>query len=299
MDFRIGLVYRYRPWNTGDFLRRVFEKYYLTWVIDTERFKSEWYKLFTTENPCKLNAIVGVGLQDLLNEQELSKINMPKILWAMDDPYTLSRNLMMAPYFDHVFVTQTGVLKAYESIVKCSLLPFACDNIVHQYLPFSTNRDDYEYDIVFAGNMYSGIYEKRKEWLDELGKKFRVCYTFGGGTYMQTLVNLFKKAPIVYNNSLATDVNMRIFETLGCNRLSITDDSSAINGLFDIFQDDTHIVTYNTYEQLEKKVGYYLDHLEEAQKIADAGYKLVHSKYNYDIVGMEILKKLKELTNAK
>ncbi len=71
---------------------------------------------------------------------------------------------------------------------------------------------------------------------------------------------------------------MRIFEALSTGSFLLT---NWIPTLGDLFEDGKHLVTYKTLEEMVEKAKYYLEHEDEREAIAKAGYEEFVSKHTY------------------
>ena len=71
---------------------------------------------------------------------------------------------------------------------------------------------------------------------------------------------------------------MRIFEALSTGSFLLT---NWIPTLGDLFEDGKHLVTYKTLDEMVEKAKYYLEHEEEREKIAKAGYEEFIAKHTY------------------
>lgn len=92
----------------------------------------------------------------------------------------------------------------------------------------------------------------------------------------------------------------RSFEIMACRRLCL----SYLNEdtMFEhskLFQDGVDIVYWKTFEEMEEKYHYYINHPDEAAVIADNGYNKVRKLYNQDVMAKFIADKVLEAANAK
>lgn len=71
-------------------------------------------------------------------------------------------------------------------------------------------------------------------------------------------------------------VNMRIFDILACGGFVLAEHSE---GIEDLFEPGSEIVTYHTPEEMEEKARYYLEHREEAGEIANKGMEAVKNRH--------------------
>jgi len=60
------------------------------------------------------------------------------------------------------------------------------------------------------------------------------------------------------------------------------------------FKDGQHLVLYQSLEDLQNKIFYYLEHEEERKQIAQQGYELVREHHNMEKRVSEFLKILEE-----
>lgn len=144
-----------------------------------------------------------------------------------------------------------------------------------------------KYDVCFVGHVqetpnYNGI--TRVDALDRLFKEFPNFY-YGSRNPAFPNVNLFEDAAkkfsmskIVFNISIKDDINMRVFETLSTGSFLLT---NYIPTLGELFEDGKHLITYKTLDEMVEKAKYYLEHDEEREKIAQAGYEEFIAKHTY------------------
>jgi spore maturation protein CgeB len=87
------------------------------------------------------------------------------------------------------------------------------------------------------------------------------------------------------------DINMRCFETMATGTMLLTDRISHIE---ELFEDKKHLVLYDGLDDMIEKAKYYLDHDEEREKIAQAGYEEVMAKHTIqhriDVILSEFMK---------
>ncbi len=114
----------------------------------------------------------------------------------------------------------------------------------------------------------------------KLHKKFNLKVF--NNVYGEEMAKIYSQAKIVFNKSAAGELNMRVFETLSCGSLLITDRLKPEVGLEEIFQDKKHLVLYNNENDLLEKIDYYLKHETEREEIAFCGHKEVLEKHTYE-----------------
>ena len=80
--------------------------------------------------------------------------------------------------------------------------------------------------------------------------------------------------------ALCNDINMRVFEALGCGSLLVTNDLSD-NGQAELFRDGVHLAAYRDAEELVDKIAYYLGHEEVRERIAARGRQEALARHTY------------------
>lgn len=193
--------------------------------------------------------------------------------------------------FDLFIVSVKGIVPVAENYAKRAVfLPQFYDRVF--YTPTSERLDlDYEiHDICFIGNSNKSKDELRYAWLHRLAKRFRLK-VLGRVPGLSSNVVFGSEMANVYSQSkVAIDIEWlyaihnfderpefktsdRLFKALGCGCCYIT---YPIIGIEQFFVPGKHLEIYDgTYEDLERKIEYYLEHDEEREKIAVAGQEEV------------------------
>ncbi|NLL75900.1 MAG: glycosyltransferase [Clostridiales bacterium] len=144
---------------------------------------------------------------------------------------------------------------------------------------------------------------EREEVLQMLGKKHQVhLYTHLKTPELTNVINkgyassshdailIYKCAKINLNitlRSIVTGIPLRIMEIMGSGGFVI---SNYQEDILQHFVPGEDIVLYSDYEDLKKKVDYYLTHEEERKQIARNGYEKVKMYHTYDKRIDEILR---------
>lgn len=202
-----------------------------------------------------------------------------KTIYVASDTH-LGRKYRMdkAKKFDYAFFNQKDAAEEFGGI----WLPHAAEPQAYPKIEIIK-----KYDVGFVGHVqetpnYNGF--TRVEALDRLFKEFPNFY-YGSRHPAFPTVNLFEDAAkkfslskIVFNISIKDDINMRVFETLSTGSFLLT---NWLPTLGDLFEDGKHLVTYKTLDEMVEKAKYYLEHEEEREKIAEAGYQEFINKHTY------------------
>jgi hypothetical protein len=208
----------------------------------------------------------------------------PSLFWAIDTHLQPEWYLEKAKNFSHVFCAQKqGAELLRNSGIPARWCPLACDPEIHRPHPLPKILD-----ISFVGNMggrfrYKNYFWTGKEFFKERGrliyllkKKFNL---FMGNFYFEDMAIVYSISKMVFNRSVKDDVNMRVFEALGCGSLLVTNRIHPVQDL--LFKNREHLVEYTTDKELMDTVGYYLHHPEERENIAEKGRAIALKKHTY------------------
>ena len=207
-----------------------------------------------------------------------------KIYVASDTHLDNGYRLRKAREFDYVFFNQVRAVEQFKKLNRKSYwLPHAFEP---QAYPNITTLK--KYDVGFVGHMqqdkpnHNGM--SRVRALDRLFKEFPNFYygsrhpQFPSKNLFEDAAKRFSESKIAFNISIGDDINMRLFETMGTGSFLLTNELPTLGKLF---EDGKHLVTYNSYDDMVEKAKYYIEHDEEREKIAEAGYNEVINKHTY------------------
>lgn len=182
-----------------------------------------------------------------------------------------------ARFFDVVFIAQKDYVPAFRRAIghdQVHWLPLAAASDMHYKLDLPL-----VYDVGFVGNVHlAHRATARVRRLKLLADRFKTNDFFRFYP-PQEISTIYSRSRIIFNTSLAGDVNMRIFEGTACGALLITD--ATANGLSDLFEIGHEIVTYTNDEDLIRKIDFYLTHDEERLRIARAGHDRTRLHHTY------------------
>jgi len=195
-----------------------------------------------------------------------------------------------AEKFDFVYFNQLDAFKYYTRNVPSHI---AAEQFV-DWLPHAAEPQAYpkfdivkKYDVCFIGHMqdrknHNGI--TRIDFLDAMFKEFPNFYygsrnpAFPGRNLFEDASKKFSQSRIILNISIKDDVNMRVFEALSSGSFLLT---NRIPTLGELFEDKKHLVMYDSVDDAIEKARYYIDHVEEREQIARAGFELVRAQHTY------------------
>lgn len=260
---RIALIFdnQARPETTGFYCRRAFGKF-----VDVEHFLPEEISEIP-EGKFDLFLNIDDGFQFHLPEHL-----RPAACWVIDTHMDYKWCLEKASRYDYVFAAQKdGALKLQiEGIESTQWLPLACDPEIHR-----SYQEEIRYDFSFVGNL---VGRERNALLNTLRSKYPNCFI--GQKYFEEMARIYSASRLIFNRSIKNDINMRVYEALGCGGLLLTNDLTE-NGQSELFSDRVHLATYNCPEELFDKLNYYLRHEVERKKIAQRGHEHVLSRHTY------------------
>lgn len=107
------------------------------------------------------------------------------------------------------------------------------------------------------------------------------------GDEMVKKINSYK---VHYNRTISNDINYRVFETMGCNTLSLTNETENITKLF---KDMENIVIYKNENELYEKINFLNSNPNEIQRISNNGHEYVSKNHTFDNRAKEIINLLK------
>jgi GT2 family glycosyltransferase/tetratricopeptide (TPR) repeat protein/2-polyprenyl-3-methyl-5-hydroxy-6-metoxy-1,4-benzoquinol methylase len=267
---RVALIFDHkaRPETTGIYCRRALGK-----LVEVEHFL-----------PGETSRIPRQGFDLYLNVDDGLEYHLPPDLhpcawWAIDTHLNFTWCRQKARGFDFIFAAQRdGAARLRdEGVASAVWLPLACDPELH-----CKHDVTKEYDVAFVGNVFPG---PREDLLELVRRRFP--NTFIGRAYFEEMARTYSAARTVFNRSLKSDINMRVFEALACGSLLVTNDLRG-NGQEELFQDGVHLATYRDPEELLDKIAFYLAREEARERVAAAGREEALARHTY-AVRMEVL----------
>lgn len=143
--------------------------------------------------------------------------------------------------------------------------------------------DDWNFDVVFIGSLYTERRQELNRILSSLGVHYRHFgypdYEVWGSDFAKACY--FSKIVIGdnYTNEVPGYWSDRSYLTLGCGGFLIT---SYVPYLEKVFCDEKHLTWYKNLGDLKPLIQYYLQKENERKAIASEGYKYVRENHTYD-----------------
>lgn len=237
------------------------------------------------------------------------------------DRLLLAQKMPGQPYISEY--TQGFVRGLIEAQLKVYGYNFISDTLTDRVIreiadadpDFYRGSDTYmDTDRYLAAHQYIGIKlaaVERERTLNRLAQHFHVnLYTnsdasplpnvhcMGPALTLTEMPMIFHASKINLNitmRPIETGLSLRIWDVLGCAGFLITNYQAEIPEYFEIGRD---LETYESMEELEQKVQYYLTHEDERIEIAINGYEKVSRLHTYEKRVAEMIRVLSSITPA-
>lgn len=182
-------------------------------------------------------------------------------------------------YADHVFNMQDHYILPGETWI-----PYAYYKPLHKIM---SQKRKLKHDVVFSGLQY----DHRKEALEGMKKAGLNVLTTLGLIY-EDYVEAYNGGLIAFNWSSKNDLPARFWEGLAMKRLMLTNIVPDMDKLG--FKDGIHYVGFENVNDAVEKAKHYVEHPDEAMKIARAGYQRV-KPHTYKARAQKMVKVIKGL----
>ena len=214
-----------------------------------------------------------------------------------------------------------GLIEAQLQIYGCNLIAEnLTDRVIREIADadpdFYQGEDTYgDTDRYLVAHQYIGMKlaaVERERTLNRLAKHFHVTlYTRSDTSALSNVhcrggVNTLTEMPKVFQASkinlnmtmrpIETGLSLRVWDILGCGGFLLTNYQAEIPDYFEVGKD---LETYESMEELEAKVQYYLTHEEERTEIAINGYEKTAKHHTYEIRLAQMIKILSETAAGK
>jgi len=243
-----------------------------------------------------------LGHSELILDETLLEIkelhpNIKIAMWWVDWVFNLKNISSRLSIIDNFFLTTDPIelkrMGVEEDIFeKCHYLPNFCDDSIDTFKAFENKK--YDYDLLFIGR-----YDKDREvFINFLKKTFSKLHLglFGldkdnlisGSNYLKIIAS----SKIGINYSRKNDISMyssdRIVHLMANGVLVF---SPRIPNLDELFSED-EIVYFDNNKDFEEKIQYYLSNSDERLRIAENGWKKVHSIFNERLITQNMIDRI-------
>lgn len=207
-----------------------------------------------------------------------------------------------------------GLMEAQLKVFGCNFIPESLTEEIIREIekadPTFYRSDDVYADMspYLVAHQYIGMKlaaVERERTLKRLSERFDLslytrsdtsrlpkAHCKGGVSTLTEMPKVFQASKINLNitmRAIETGLSLRIWDILGCGGFLLTNYQAEIPDYFEIGRD---LETYESMEELEEKVRYYLTHDQERVEIAINGYEKVAKYHTYEIRLSQMIKLL-------
>lgn len=265
-----------------------------------EKIATAIYKIFLTKIKPDLmfiqSPLISPGLI------KWAKNHMATILYSEDclvykDEKRWKKLLAVGPHATAMYITPRGEIPLYRAHgINARFITGGCNPDVH----YAESKPDpfYQSDVAFIGKPST---PERIEWLQAINRRFDLKL-WGAGwekvgmkseceeVYAAEYRKICAGAKIILGWNVDPTIDLyfsnRTWFTLGCGGFLLTAYSPNLEELFGRGRD---LDWFETIEECCQKIEHYLHHEQARKQIADAGYKLAHSRYRYTDMAKKML----------
>ena len=204
---------------------------------------------------------------------------------------------------DIMYITNRGEVPIYKEWgVNAKFITGGCDPVAHRIV--SSPGTLYQSDVAFIGKPNT---PERVACMRAVGERFDLKL-WGSGwekfNMAAAAINVYASgyrkvcagAKIVLGWNIDPSVDLyfsnRTWYTLGCGGFFLTLYSPSLEEMFGRGQE---LDWFESIEECCQKIEYYLNHPEERQKIAQAGYEFAHIHYSYEKMAEKIIADLSQM----
>jgi spore maturation protein CgeB len=230
---------------------------------------------------------------------KLKKYDIKSVLWTIDAPINFQPILGAAPFYDHIFCQGTEAIDIFDEkgVSGAQWLPVACDPRIHKRVAMTDgDYQTYGRDIAFVGSYYPNRWEILKAldeydlgvwgpgWNRVLRVKDSRTHVTDVNLSVSEWLKIYSSAKIVvivhYQDGEIPcyQASPKVFEALACGCFVLVDGQKDV---FDLFEDNEHLVKFEDTKDLKDKINYYLAHPDVRKEIAMRGQDYVLNYHTY------------------
>ncbi|MFV1952016.1 MAG: glycosyltransferase [Nitrospinota bacterium] len=279
---------------------RIRDRVQLLHKIDIKRINKD---LLSRVRRFKPDIFLETGGNRILPEtvDSINREGVKTILWTTDVPIGFVPILEAAPHYNYVFTCGTEAYDILKGVGVKQLhwLPFACDPQFHRPVSLSSEETErYGADICFIGSYYPnrerileeivdfnpGIWGPGWERLPDRSPLRRNIK--GSKTGPDEWIKIYSASGIALaihykdpeNKVPCHQASPRVYEVLACGSLLIVDSQKDVLSIFVPGED---LVVFKDTNDLKRLLPYYLEHKDEARRIAKRGREKVINQHTY------------------
>jgi len=300
-DSRMLLIGSFVNLWDEEYIARTFEK--LGWYVKRlEASKTSLEDVLQEIETKKYRFLFTVNRQIQGNFSEiLGKIKT--VFWLFDlycgTPREVDFNFNPRFRCDYVFSTDGGHQAEFlQSRISHYVLR---QGIYEEDAYIGESKEHLKSDIVFVGTFSSALHVRRREMIEDLQNTFKENFKWWGQSGANEirgpeLNDLYASTKIVVGDSAPSPNywSTRIYDVLGRGGFLI---HPAIEGLEKEFKYYKHFVPfeYGNFDDLKKKIEYYLEHNKTRENIRKSGFKFCKKNHNFKSRCIKLLETINEI----
>jgi len=184
-------------------------------------------------------------------------------------------------YFDRVYLAERiSAITAREYGYPVSWLPPAFHPGL--FRPLDVQK---VHDYAFIGQMDGVVYrsgDTKRSLLSKVGAAPGLHGYVGTGVYGDRVNQIYNESRILFERTIFASIGTRFFELIGSGGFTLMNRMRQFSGIEHVAEDGIHYASYDdTFDDLERKMRYYLQHDEERDRIAKAGHKHFSAHHTY------------------
>lgn len=190
----------------------------------------------------------------------LNEVEVPLFFYSVDTQHHFERHRDLRGAVDGMVTAQADYLDYLRATGEhVGWMP------LWSSMEYGNSPQHKEMDACFVGTLNPTLNPRRVDFFNRLQSCAPITVTTGA------FWELFPKSHIVVNQTVKQDLNFRVFEAMMSGSLLLTERIN--NGLFDLFKEGEHLVTYTAddHSDAAEKIAFYRAHPEECRRIGEAG----------------------------
>lgn len=200
----------------------------------------------------------------------METLKCPGVYWSIDTHLNFFWHRLYARNFDLVLTTQKSWTEKFEKSGSKNSKWLPWFGRERPWIPW----DQRDKDISFVGRITE--YREVRSWMAEFLRDYYQVIISDHLSFEQML-DLYSRTRIVPNESIAGEVNFRIFEASSCGALVLN--QKLTEGISELYEPDREIILFEHVLELKEKLDFYRHNPGSARRIAFNGWDITRKKH--------------------
>ena len=211
---------------------------------------------------------------------DLSNVKKLKLFWSIDSHcnFYAHESITLNNKVDIVLGAIESDLSKFNVNMKKHYFP----NTAHQDLIYPMNDVEKTKFIGFCGTLFGD----RDDYITKIEKHYNIEIERAVWWLGNDMVKKINSFHVHFNKTISNDINFRVFETLACNTLLLTNNTENMSTFFTDMHD---VVMYNNENELIEKVQYLIDNPKKIIEISKNGYDNYTQNHNNTIRAKQLI----------